>query len=616
MVQSPIHFKPARLLSTNNNPTSDFIDTLNPSDAKPWNKGCADGHGLTGDTNIAVDRQFNKKQAEAKMMLELLAIDREEAILLMDYMARWFKRGSGSRLLSEFKSFDEFLPFRYEDAAAPFYLEFCRFAMGAKVSEEQRQDVDHITRPVMTAMVLANDYYSFDKEYDEYLSVPGSEEPRNSICLLMKQHEKTLSEARLFLKQKMIELEQEYSSNRQDYEATHPDMPTDLKKFLDAAEFAGSGAVYWCCVCPRYNDFVPFKKQLGMGLDGDESSVDNNDEQPDDPPANRGDTPNEAMLNDISAQPSNANHFTEVRHEKVLDKIVLSPYDYLKCLPSKGVRSIAIDGLNFWLRVPDTSLAAIKSITNLLHSSSLMLDDIEDGSLLRRGKPATHTVFGVPQTINSANYLFAVSLKEVQKLSSDSAHEIFANELCNLHLGQSLDLYWTFHVQCPSESEYIAMVDNKTGGLFRLLGLLMQTEGSVTNTLDLRNFTTIVGRYFQIRDDYFNLCSPDYTTHKGFCEDLDEGKFSLPLIHMLNHTERKDQAWSILQERRRVGSMPFETKKLILEIMEECGSLEYTREILRRSEQLVDKEIGRLEQLMESPNFVMRLLVEKLRLVV
>jgi len=291
-----------------------------------------------------VDRQFNKKQAEAKMMLDLLAIDREDAILLMDYMARWFEKGSGSRVMSEFKSFDEFLPFRYEDAAAPyvciwvykadrivvanitprFYLEFCRFAMGVKVSEEQRQDVDHITRPVMTAMVLANDYYSFDKEYDEYLSLPGSEEPRNSISLLMKQHDKTLPEARLFLQQKMVELEQEYLSNRGKYEGTHHDMPTDLRKFLDAAEFAGSGAVYWCSVCPRYNDFVPFEKVLGVEPDVDFPDVNSNQEQLStifSPPVNRSDTPNEAILNSTSARQWDARQFTEVRCEKILDKV-------------------------------------------------------------------------------------------------------------------------------------------------------------------------------------------------------------------------------------------------------------------------------------------------------
>jgi ophiobolin F synthase len=182
-----------------------------------------------------------------------------------------------------------------------FYLEFCRFAMGVKVSEEQREAVDHITRPIMTVMVLANDYYSYDKEHDEYLSLPGSEEPRNSISLLMKQHGKTLPEARLFLQEKMVEFEQEYLSNRKEYDAKHQDIPTDLRKFLDAAELAGSGAFYWCSVCPRYNDFLPFEKQLGVELDVNSSGLDSNPEQPPtvlSPPLNRRDTPNEALLSD------------------------------------------------------------------------------------------------------------------------------------------------------------------------------------------------------------------------------------------------------------------------------------------------------------------------------
>lgn len=59
------------------------------------------------------------------MMLNLLAIDREEAIFLMDCMARWLNNGSGSRGMSSFKSFDAFLPFRYEDAAAPYVCVRC-----------------------------------------------------------------------------------------------------------------------------------------------------------------------------------------------------------------------------------------------------------------------------------------------------------------------------------------------------------------------------------------------------------------------------------------------------------------------------------------------------------
>lgn len=57
--------------------------------------------------------------------------------------------------------------------------------------------------------------------------------------------------------------------------------------------------------------------------------------------------------------------------------------------------------------------------------------------------------------------------------------EIFTEELLNLHRGQGMDLYWRDSLTCPSEADYLEMVGNKTGGLFRLAIKLMQAESSV-----------------------------------------------------------------------------------------------------------------------------------------
>jgi geranylgeranyl diphosphate synthase type 3 len=54
--------------------------------------------------------------------------------------------------------------------------------------------------------------------------------------------------------------------------------------------------------------------------------------------------------------------------------------------------------------------------------------------------------------------------------------EIFTEELLNLHRGQGMDLYWRDSLTCPSEADYLEMVGNKTGGLFRLAIKLMQAE--------------------------------------------------------------------------------------------------------------------------------------------
>lgn len=71
-----------------------------------------------------------------------------------------------------------------------------------------------------------------------------------------------------------------------------------------------------------------------------------------------------------------------------------------------------------WLNVPEVSVVIIMTVVDLFHASSLMLDDIQDSSNLRRGMPTTHTVFGLGQTINSASYNITRALDNVARLGS------------------------------------------------------------------------------------------------------------------------------------------------------------------------------------------------------
>lgn len=108
----------------------------------------------------------------------------------------------------------------------------------------------------------------------------------------------------------------------------------------------------------------------------------------------------------------------------------------------------------------------------------LRVDDVEDSSILRRGIPVAHSIFGTAQTINSANYVYFGALQELLKLCNPRAIQIYTDELCNLHRGQGMDLFWRDTLTCPTEEDYLEMVGNKTGGLFRLAVKLMQAESS------------------------------------------------------------------------------------------------------------------------------------------
>lgn len=74
--------------------------------------------------------------------------------------------------------------------------------------------------------------------------------------------------------------------------------------------------------------------------------------------------------------------------------------------------------------------------------------------------------------------MYFCALEELQKLHNPKAIIIYTEELLNLHRGQGMDLFWRDTLTCPSEEDYLEMVGNKTGGLFRLAVKLMQAEST------------------------------------------------------------------------------------------------------------------------------------------
>ena len=93
-----------------------------------------------------------------------------------------------------------------------------------------------------------------------------------------------------------------------------------------------------------------------------------------------------------------------------------------------------------------------------------------------------------------------------------TAMQIFNEEILNLHRGQGMDLYWRETLTLPSEEEYLDMVSNKTGGLFRLGIRLMMMNSN--RDLDLLPFTNLLGMLFQIQDDYRNLACDRVSTDR------------------------------------------------------------------------------------------------------
>lgn len=250
-----------------------------------------------------------------------------------------------------------------------------------------------------------------------------------------------------------------------------------------------------------------------------------------------------------------------------------------------------IDAFQLWMSVesPDV-LESIKDIVGDLHNASLMIDDIEDNSKLRRGIPVAHSIFGIPNVINSANYAYFRALEKCHALNNPQAMNVFVGELLNLHRGQGHDILWRDDVKCPTEEQYMEMVKDKTGGLFRLAVGLLQSFATTSIDVDFTSLVDNMALYFQIRDDYINLADEEYMKSKSFCEDLTEGKFSFPVIHCIRSDPNDTRVLSILKKR----TEDVDVKRYAQQVMLEKGSLAYTLEKCRSLKDEIINEIQAL----------------------
>ena len=274
------------------------------------------------------------------------------------------------------------------------------------------------------------------------------------------------------------------------------------------------------------------------------------------------------------------------------DEILLEPYTYLLRKKGKNVRTRLLKAFNVWLGAPEEKEKEIDELIKMLHNASLVIDDIEDNSILRRGNPVSHKIYGVASTINAANYVYFIGLEKILALKNHEAVKIFKDSMLELHRGQGMEIYWRDTYMCPTEEEYRETIVRKTGGLFNLAVMLLQlfSDDDHCPKYDYGKLTSLLGLYFQIRDDYANLCLEEYFENKSIGEDLTEGKFSFPIVHAIQKFPRDNRLMNILRQRPK----DVEVKKYAIQLLEDAGSFEYTREQMKLLDNKIRREIEKL----------------------
>ncbi|KAI9844618.1 MAG: hypothetical protein M1837_005470 [Sclerophora amabilis] len=601
-------------------------------------------------------RAMKLKKLAAQVLLEVIGIDRELGMNMLEmYQKEWLAIVE-KPTAKDFETLEEYYEYRKCNFGMRAFWPMVEFGMAFKLSDHDRALVQDIFKPIEEALMLTNDYWSWDREYQD--SQLNGNRLVNSIDVVRRTQSLSIEEARLVVKRMMVTCETEYVERKTEFYRKHVDVSLPLRRWIEAAGCVVSGSHYWATSCARHHAWRQDSSKSNKGEErtSDDSSgtagSDKGSAESSTPPTSDTASTPVRSCDDLTALNSSTRSVANIekpkhgtsriikdqgasqgaRHSEDMKKLqapeaswykpaniaIASPCRYIKSLPSKGVRSSLIESLNLWLQVPDKSTKFIENIVSLLHDASLMLDDIEDNSALRRGKTAAHVIFGHAQVINSANFMFVQAVQEGRRLQNPAAVDSLLEDLECLYLGQSWDLYWKHNLVCPTESEYMNMVDNKTGGMFRMLLKLMQAESSLGSTFDFDRLGLLFGRFFQIRDDYMNLRSNEYSDQKGFCEDLDEGKFSYPIVYCLeHHPEFRDHIIGIFRQRSSVlnqSSAPLsrESKMHILGCLKTAGTFKAVLKGLNEMEADLEAEIGKLETTIGETNPILRLLLTTL----
>ncbi|EUC27964.1 hypothetical protein COCCADRAFT_41432 [Bipolaris zeicola 26-R-13] len=557
-------------------------------------------------------RAMKTKKLVSQCMLECINLDRELGLKMLAAFRDVWLAISERNSDKEARTMEEYLKYRSDNGGMLVFWPMLQFSLGVSISEAEEALVQPIIDAATEGLLLANDYFSWEREYRE-LQSGQSKRIVSAVDLFIRTKGLSIDHAKEEVKRMIIAAERNFCQRRDDLCRKHPDISLKLRRWIDCAGLAVSGNHYWCSACPRQNAWkdmtpqshngakrktshgaaismqeAPFKKRKDSSFFGSQPSDD------------------ESSLSEVSSYP----------FYKPSALALEAPSKYVSNMPSKGVRSALIEALNAWLHVPSERLESIMSVINTLHNASLILDDLEDNSPLRRGYPATHILFGQSQSINTANFMFVRAVQEVAQKLSPNALVAVLEELEGLYLGQSWDLYWKHNLACPSEAEYVNMIDHKTGGMFRMLLRIMQVESEVTPQVDFHRLTLLFGRFFQIRDDYMNF--QDYTAQKGYCEDLDEGKFSYPVVYCLeNYPEYRGHFLGIFRQRPTVATanacpLSGESKQYLTACLKKSGAFDKTIACLTDMERDLEFEINRLEQQTGETNPMLRLCLAKL----
>lgn len=228
-------------------------------------------------------------------------------------------------------------------------------------------------------------------------------------------------------------------------------------------------------------------------------------------------------------------------------------------------------------KVTDSTYSAALAL-ELLHTASLVHDDVVDESMQRRGQASVNALYNNKLAVLVGDYLLSTSLVFTGRCGNPRITNIIGA------LGQTLsdgEIFQMFHSQekLISEEVYFEIIRKKTASLFSSCAEIgaLSADASQENIDNARLIGEYIGMCFQIRDDIFDYYTNDVGKPTG--NDMREGKLTLPIIYAVR-THGNDCILTMI-DRLKSGELADTEIGELIEFAKQHGGIEYAEQVMQ-----------------------------------
>ena len=218
------------------------------------------------------------------------------------------------------------------------------------------------------------------------------------------------------------------------------------------------------------------------------------------------------------------------------------------------------------------------AVVEMLHTATLVHDDIIDEADTRRGRPSSNTTWGNSKCVLAGDWLYMQAFRAALEERNFRVLDLLISLTQQMVEGELLQMQKLGHL--INEEEYFDLIYRKTACLFKVSMQLGAAIGDETSEDSISNWDQPMGEYgrnlglaFQIIDDVLDLTASEHVLGKPVASDLREGKATLAVIHALERGTGADREAirTVLADR----AFTRVSHPAILEILHRHGSIEY-----------------------------------------